>query len=173
LGITGDSVFVYETGYEKNLKKYDDSHWIIQDYIDGREFNISVLKSENGPEVMPPAEMVFHNYEGDKPKIVDFKAKWVAESFEYENTIREFPRNKLNPVLSEKIREIALKCWYVFGLKGYARVDMRIDKNENPFVIEVNANPCMSPDSGLVAATTEAGIPITEVLKQIISDLNL
>jgi D-alanine-D-alanine ligase len=173
LGITGDSVFVYETGYEKNLKKYDDSHWIIQDYIDGREFNISVLKSENGPEVMPPAEMVFHNYEGDKPKIVDFKAKWMAESFEYENTIREFPRNKLNPVLSEKIREIALKCWYVFGLKGYARVDMRIDKNENPFVIEVNANPCMSPDSGLVAATTEAGITITEVLKRIISDLNL
>jgi D-alanine-D-alanine ligase len=50
---------------------------------------------------------------------------------------------------------------------------MRIDKNENPFVIEVNANPCMSPDSGLVAATTEAGIPITEVLKRIISDLNL
>jgi D-alanine-D-alanine ligase len=96
----------------------------------------------------------------------------VAESFEYENTIREFPNSKLNPVLLEKIREIALKCWYVFGLKGYARVDMRIDNNENPFVIEVNANPCMSPDSGLVAATTEAGIPITEVLQRIISDLN-
>jgi D-alanine-D-alanine ligase len=172
LGITGDSVFVYEPGYENKLKEYDDSHWIIQDYIDGREFNISVLTGEKGPEVMPPAEMVFHNFEVDKPKIVDFKAKWVAESFEYENTIREFPHKKLNPVLSEKIREIALKCWYVFGLKGYARVDMRIDNNENPFVIEVNANPCMSPDSGLVAATTEAGIPITEVLQRIISDLN-
>jgi len=173
LGITGDSVFSYEPGYEKKLKEYDDSHWIIQDYIDGREFNISVLNGEHGPEVMPPAEMVFHNFEGDKPKIVDFKAKWMAESFEYENTIREFPRHKLNPVLSEKIREIALKCWYVFGLKGYARVDMRIDNNENPFVIEVNANPCMSPDSGLVAATTEAGIPITEVLQRIIGDLNI
>ena len=152
--------------------EFDDSHWIIQDYIDGREFNISVLFSENGPEVMPPAEMVFHNFEDDKPKIVDFKAKWVAESFEYENTIREFPRKKLNPVLSEKIREIVLRCWHVFGLKGYARVDMRIDKKENPFVIEVNANPCMSPDSGLVAATNEAGLPITEVLRRIISDLN-
>ena len=173
LGITDESVFTFTSGYEKKLKEFDDSHWIIQDYIDGREFNISVLFSEKGPEVMPPAEMVFHNFEDDKPKIVDFKAKWVVESFEYENTIREFPREKLNPVLSEKIREIALRCWYVFGLKGYARVDMRIDKADNPYVIEVNANPCMSPDSGLVAATTEAGIPITDVLQRIIGDLNI
>ena len=171
-GITGESVFTFTPGYEKKLMEFDDTHWIIQDYIDGREFNISVIFSENGPEVMPPAEMVFHNFDDNTPKIVDFKAKWVEESFEYENTIREFPREKLNPVLSEKIREIALKCWQVFGLKGYARVDIRIDNKENPFVIEVNANPCMSPDSGLVAATIEAGLPITEVLRRIIKDLN-
>jgi D-alanine-D-alanine ligase len=173
LGITGDSVFIYSESLGKKLKEYDDSHWIIQDYIDGREFNISVLAGKDGPEVMPPAEMVFHNYSDDQPKIVDFKAKWVEESFEYENTRREFPRHKLNPVLTDKIREITLKCWHVFGLKGYARVDMRIDGNDTPYVIEVNANPCMSPDSGLVAATTEAGIPITEVLERIIGDLNI
>jgi len=172
LGITGDSVFTYDTEHEARLKEFDDSHWIIQDYIDGREFNISVLAGITGPEVMPPAEMVFHNFREDMPKIVDFKAKWVSDSFEYENTIREFPGKKLNPVLAEKIREMALKCWQVFGLKGYARVDMRIDKYENPYVIEVNANPCMSPDSGLVAATTEAGLPITVVLQRIIGDLN-
>ncbi len=172
LGITGDSVFTFTTDYGLKLREYDDSHWIIQEYIDGREFNISILPDKNGPEVMPPAEMVFHNFGDDIPKIVDFKAKWVAESFEYENTIREFPRNNLNPELGEKIKELALKCWNVFGLKGYARVDMRIDKEENPYVIEVNANPCMSPDSGLVAATIEAGLPITEVLQRIINDLN-
>jgi len=172
LGITGDSVFVFNEGYEKKLTEFDDSHWIIQDYIDGREFNISVLAGYNGPEVMPPAEMVFHNFESHMPKIVDFKAKWVEKSFEYENTIREFPREKLNPELNEKIKDITLKCWHVFGLKGYARVDMRVDKDDIPYVIEVNANPCMSPDSGLVAATTEAGMPITGVLQRIISDLN-
>jgi D-alanine-D-alanine ligase len=68
--------------------------------------------------------------------------------------------------------EMAMRCWDVFGLRGYARVDMRVDNNENPYVIEVNANPCMSPDSGLVAATQHAGIPITEVLKRIITDIN-
>jgi len=172
LGITGDSVFTYNAEYEARLMEFDDSHWIIQDFIDGREFNISVLAGKTGPDVMPPAEMVFHNFREDMPKIVDFKAKWVADSFEYENTIREFPGKNLNPVLAEKIREMTLKCWQVFGLKGYARVDMRIDKYENPYVIEVNANPCMSPDSGLIAATTEAGLPITVVLQRIIGDLN-
>ena len=172
LGITGESVFTFSSDYIRKLEAYDDTHWLIQDFIDGREFNISVLTGETGPEVMPPAEMVFHNHWNDKPKIVDFRAKWEQGTFEYENTIRKFPGNMLDQALREKIVDIAIKCWHVFGLKGYARVDMRVDKNENPFVIEVNANPCMSPDSGLVAATEAAGLPFTAVLQRIISDLN-
>jgi D-alanine-D-alanine ligase len=62
LGITSDSVFSYEPGYEKKFKGYDDAHWLIEDFIDGREFNISVMKGKNGPEVLPPAEMTFNNY---------------------------------------------------------------------------------------------------------------
>jgi D-alanine-D-alanine ligase len=121
---------------------------------------------------MPPAEMVFHNYEEGKPKIVDFRAKWEEGSFEYENTIRNFPGDKLNPVLMERIMSAALMCWHEFGLRGYARVDMRVDKNDNPYVIEVNANPCLSPDSGVAAAVEYAGIPFTEVLKRVLGDLN-
>ena len=121
---------------------------------------------------MPAAEMVFHNFGNERPKIVDFKAKWIHDSFEYENTIREFPHDKLNPLLNEEINQTALKCWNVFGLKGYARVDMRIDANENPYVIEVNANPCISPDSGFIAATTEAYITPAKVMEYIINDLN-
>jgi D-alanine-D-alanine ligase len=173
LGITGESVFIFTPEYREKLKFYKDTHWIIEDFIDGREFNISVLAGENGPEVMPAAEMVFHNFESHMPKIVDFRAKWEEGTFEYENTIREFPGEKLNPLLRERIMSSAMKCWQVFGLKGYARVDMRIDKNDNPFVIEVNANPCLSPDSGLVAATIAAGIPFTDVLKRVINDLNI
>jgi len=172
LGITADSVFTFATEDEDRLKALDDSHWIIQDFIDGREFNISVIAGRSGPEVMPAAEMVFHNFASDMPRIVDFKAKWIEDSFEYENTIRDFPGDKINPVLSRRINELALKCWNVFGLKGYARVDMRVDDHENPFIIDVNANPCMSPDSGLMAATRKAGIPVTTVLTRIIEDIN-
>jgi D-alanine-D-alanine ligase len=173
LGITEESVFIFNNnGVSERLKALDDTHWFIEDFVDGREFNISVLAGEKGPQIMPPAEIVFKNYSGNKPKIVDFKAKWEMESFEYVNTVREFPGTDLNPVLKEKLMSTALRCWHIFGLKGYARVDMRTDENENPFVIEINANPCISPDGGFVAATKEAGLQFNEVLHRIISDLN-
>ena len=172
LGITGDSVFECKPGFEKKLIGLDDSHWFIEDFIDGREFNISVLAGKHEPEVLPPAEIVFMNYEENKPRIVDFKAKWEMDSFEYINTVREFPGKSLNKKLENNLEEAALACWHLFGLKGYARVDSRIDSNENVYIIEINANPCISPDGGFVAATKEAGYSFSEVIQRIINDLN-
>ena len=80
LGITEESVFECKPGFEEKLKGLDDSHWFIEDFIDGREFNISVLAGKDGPEVLPPAEIVFVNYDDNRPRIVDFKAngKWIV-----------------------------------------------------------------------------------------------
>jgi len=172
LGITSDSVFTFEPGKYKGLSAYSDSHWLIQDFIDGREFNITLLAGIDGVEVMPAAEIVFRDYGSKKPRIVDYKAKWDLESFEFKNTLREFPGESLDPRLRDKIETAALKCWDLFGLRGYARVDMRIDNNDEPYVIEVNANPCLSPDSGVVAATVEAGLTFAEVVYRIINDMN-
>jgi D-alanine-D-alanine ligase len=170
LGITGDSVFTCEPGNEKKFKDHDDSHWFIEDFIDGREFNMSVLAGKNGPEVMPPAEIVFVGYDENRPKIIDFKAKWEMDSFEYENTVREFP--VLSKELETNLKETAIACWKLFGLKGYARVDARTDSNDNVYVIEINANPCISPDGGYVAATKKGGYDFSQVLQRIIDDLN-
>ncbi len=172
LGITSESVFECKPGFEKKLDGLDDSHWFIEDFIDGREFNISMLAGSHGPEVLPPAEIVFVNYDADRPRIIDFKAKWEMDSFEYINTVREFPGEKLSTRLKANLKEAAISCWNLFGLKGYVRVDVRTDKNDNVFVIEINGNPCISPDGGFVAATKEAGYAFTEVLQRIINDLN-
>jgi D-alanine-D-alanine ligase len=172
LGITADSVFVYQPGYENKFSGLKDSHWFIEEFIEGREFNVSVLGGKKGPEMMPPAEIVFVGYDESRPRIVDFKAKWETGSFEYTNTVREFPGEKLGRQLEGRLREAVIGCWDLFGLKGYARVDVRVDSNNNVFVIEINANPCISPDSGFVAATKEAGYSFTDVLNRIIEELN-
>jgi D-alanine-D-alanine ligase len=172
LGITEESVFIWGPESDAKLKSLDDSHWFIEDFIDGREFNMSVLAGKDGPEVLPPAEIVFVDYSEDKPKIIDFKAKWEMESFEYTNTVREFPGDKISKQLENKLKEAARACWHLFGLKGYARVDARIDSNENVYVIEINANPCISPDGGFVAATKMGGYTFAEVIQRIINDLN-
>jgi len=172
LGITADSVFDCVAGFEDKLKGKDDSHWFIEDFIDGREYNISVLAGKDGPEILPPAEIVFRDYDDSRPKIVDFKAKWEMDSFEFVNTVREFPGSSLPPEFIGRLKETARSCWHLFGLRGYARVDVRADSKGNIFVIEINANPCISPDGGFVAATSQAGYAFTEVLKRIINDLN-
>ena len=150
LGITSESVFECKPGFEEKLKGLDDSHWFIEDFIDGREFNISVLAGKDGPEVLPPAEIVFVNYDANRPRIIDFKAKWEMDSFEYINTVREFPGSKISGKLAENLNVAALSCWNLFGLKKATQgVDVRTDSNDNVFVIEINGNPCISPDGGL------------------------
>lgn len=172
LGITGDSVFESGKGDKEKLKGFDDAHWFIEEYIEGREFNISILSGPDGPEVLPPAEILFVNFNDNRPKIVDFKAKWEPDSFEYINTVRKFPGDTLSNKLHTGLKKTAVECWNLFGLKGYARVDIRTDKNEDVYVIEVNANPCISPDSGFVAAVGEAGYSFTSVIQRIVDDLN-
>jgi len=139
-------------------------------YIDGREFNIALLASDQGVRVLPPAEILFLDYPPDKLKVLDYRAKWVEDSFEYEHTIRLLSIAPQDERLADRLRDIALRCWHLFGLRGYARVDFRVDGNGVPWVLEINANPCLSPDAGFAAALDFAGIEYTVAIDAILQD---
>jgi len=55
-------------------------------------------------------------------------------------------------------------------LRGYARIDFRVTANNTPFVIDINANPCLSYEGGFEAALTRAGIPFREAIRRILED---
>jgi D-alanine-D-alanine ligase len=171
LGITEESVFTFDGVLPEMVRDKNDRHWFIEDFIDGREFNVSVIAGPDGPVMLPPAEMVFHGYTDDIPRIVSYKAKWIEGSFQYENSKRNFPED-LSPRLMKNLHDAVFGCWNVFGLKGYARVDMRVDNEENVYVLEVNANPCISPDSGFISAGVHAGYNYSDIIGGIIKDLN-
>lgn len=143
---------------------------LIERFIDGREFNISVLEkpgSSGTAEVMPPAEMEFANWPEGKPRIVNYKAKWDEAAFEYENTVRSFPSADENTPIN-KMKRVALACWDLFGLRGYARVDMRLDAGGGIYIMEINANPCIAPWSGFMAASKQGGYEPGEVIQRIV-----
>ena len=171
VGIDDDSM-VYKSHLDTILRQKTKKHGecLVEAYIAGREFNISVLAGADGPEVLPPAEMLFRDYPPEKPRIVDYRAKWDESSFEYQNTVRTFDFPASDDALLEKMRHISLKCWKLFELRGYARVDFRVDATGQPWVLEVNANPCISPDSGFVAASLHAGLAYEQVIDRIIRD---
>lgn len=141
--------------------------WFAERYIEGREFNISLIEEDGDPRVLPIAEISFDDYAADRPRIVGYAAKWDTQSFEYHGTPRRFP--KLSPQQDERIRGTAIKCWRLFGIRGYARVDIRLDHRGVPWVLEVNANPCLTQDAGFVAAAREAGMTYEDVVNAVIA----
>jgi D-alanine-D-alanine ligase len=144
-----------------------------EQFIDGREFNLSLLASQEGPEVLPPAEMRFIDYPPGKWKVLGYRAKWDEASFESLHTQRSFEFPKSERPLLQKLMEIARRCWHLFGLRGYARVDFRVDERNQPWVLEINANPCLSPDAGFVAAASQTGLSRRQVVERIIQDAPL
>lgn len=139
-------------------------------YIDGREFNLSLLAGPKGPEVLPPAEIVFEGYAKDQARIVCYRAKWDETSFEYHHTPRRFDFPAEDEKLLLRLKAAALRCWNLFGLKGYARVDFRVDSDGRLWILEVNTNPCLSPDAGFAAALARAGLDYAKAVDRIIGD---
>ena len=153
------------------LKAHPGMNYFFERYIAGREFNISVLGGKTGPEVLPIAEINFEDYPEDKPRIVGYLAKWEGDSFEYNHTNRSFGLEEKEPQLAEKLKRLCVDCWNLFGLKGYARVDLRVDNSGQPWILEVNANPCLSEDAGFYAAAKKAKYSFGEVMTRIIEDI--
>ena len=72
--------------------------------------------------------------------------------------------------LLRQLEDISRRCWDIFDLHGYARVDFRIDNDSKPWVIEINANPCISPDAGFTAAADRAGLSYNQMIERIIQN---
>jgi len=171
VGISEEGVF---EGNDPKIKDFfknnNPNDFFIEEYIHGREFNISVIGGKNGGFVLPPAEIRFIDFPEGKPHVLGYKSKWDEDSFEYKNTVRTFDFPESDKEILEKVKQISLDCWNKFNLKGYVRVDIRLDEKNNPFVLEINANPCISPDAGFYAACKQAGLKFTEVISEIIND---
>lgn len=137
-------------------------------FIDGREFNLSLLEADGLPRVLCPAEIVFEGFGKDRPRIVGYRAKWETDSYEYRHTPRRFDFPGKDRPLLARLEVLARCCWDLFGLRGYARVDFRVDAHGRPWVLEINANPCLSPDAGFAAALAETGISYEEAISCIL-----
>ena len=142
-----------------------------EQFIDGREFNLALLIDADGPQVLPPAEIHFVDYPADKPKVVGYRAKWVADAFEYHHTPRCFDFPETDRGLLDELSRLARVCWRLFELRGYARVDFRVDAAGKPWVLEINTNPCLSPDAGFIAAADRGGLSLDDVVGRLLAEV--
>lgn len=167
IGIDQDSVLGSAADLIEKLPVFHEKYGpiLIEEFIHGREFNVSIMGNAN-LQVMPIAEIDFSGLPKDLFHIVGYQAKWDADSIEYRETRRTFPL--LDDALYEDVKNTALRCYRLFGLRDYGRVDMRVDSNGKVFILEINANPCLSPDAGFAAAVLQAGLDYRGLVKGLI-----
>jgi D-alanine-D-alanine ligase len=117
--------------------------------------------------VLAPAEIDFSAFPPGAARMVGYRAKWDETSFEYANTPRRFEFPPGDARLLAQLEGLARTTFSSLGLSGYARVDFRVDA-DGPWILEVNANPCIAPDAGFAAALAQSGIRYKDAIARII-----
>jgi D-alanine-D-alanine ligase len=170
VGIENDSI-VLNTKQLKNRVEFVLSYFaqpvLLEQYVEGRELNVAVLGDKN-LEVLPISEIDFSKMPNHLFNIVSYQAKWDPLHEAYHKTIPHCPAI-LPPKIEKKAKEIAITAFRTMGCRDYARVDMRLDKNNELYVLEVNPNPDLTESAGFMRSAEAAGLSYEETLQKIIS----
>lgn len=139
---------------------------LVEEYIDGRELNVAVLGNGSNKRALPISEINFDSMPENMYKIVSFQAKWDPQHAAYHTTIPHCPAD-LPKAITERAKKIALEAVEIMGTRDYARVDMRLNKKGELYILEVNPNPNLSEDTGIARSADSAKISFKNLLKEI------
>ena len=169
VGIENDSVVSNHKDLKKRIEYILNDFKepvLVEEYIEGRELNVAVLGDKN-PKSLPISEIDFSKMPKHLYNIVSYQAKWDPLHESYHKTIPRCPA-KLPKKVEEKAKEIALKAFKIIGCRDYARVDMRLSKDNELFILEVNPNPDLTEDAGFMRSARHAGYTYKKALKTIV-----
>jgi len=140
---------------------------LIEEYLSGREFSVSLLEVEGELRTLPISEISLEGLGKEGSPLVSYEAKWIEDSPEYKLTPSICPA-PVHEELGKALRTLAIKTWEILGGKDYGRVDIRLDGEGKPFVLEFNPNPDISLQAGFSKSLKAAGIPYERFLEILI-----
>jgi len=134
---------------------------LVEEFIDGREFHVAAWG--NGTvTVLPAAEMDYGAFTDIRDRLFTYEGKYVPGSRIYEGVEMRVPA-PLDAAARAELERIVLATYRAAGCRDYGRIDLRL-RDGVPFVIDVNPNPDISPESGFIRSAARAGIAYEEVL---------
>jgi len=158
VGIDFDSVVLDRQGL-KRATEHVLSHFrqpaLVERFIEGREIYISILGNDPR-QVLPLTEIRFGKAFANRPNIVSYRAKWELDSAECVDS----PAHPcaLKSDLESRVVETAVAAFEALDCRDYGRVDIRLSKQEDPLVIDINPNCDLHPDAGFARAAAAAGL---------------
>ena len=151
LGISKGSVVFDEVHLKKQVRYVIEKYGqpaLVEEFVDGRELNVSVVEINGKVDVLPISEIDYSEFPAGVPRICGYEAKWIPESVEYQKSKPVCPA-PLEAEMKKRVEETAIRVFKLFECRDYARVDFRVDQDGRIYVIEVNPNPDISPQSGM------------------------
>jgi D-alanine-D-alanine ligase len=169
IGLDRNSVVLTKTALKEKareiLRTYKQPA-LVQHFLQGREFNVGLLGGRK-IQVLPLAEVDYSQLPRKIPPIMSYAAKWVETSVEYQRTKVICPA-RVDAPLAASISKTAAKAFRSVGGWGYGRVDIRLDEDGQPVILEVNCNPCLDSGMGLARSAEQAGIDYPQLLQTIV-----
>jgi D-alanine-D-alanine ligase len=149
-GIHAHSVCADADALER-ARQLVDGPAIVQEFLNGREFAVALWGARR-PDRASIGEIRYRN----GLQLITYAAKWAEGSDDFRNSPIAYD-TPIEPALREQLLTCARGAWSALGLRGYARVDVRLDGRGIPRVLDVNPNPDLSPGAGIHRAVVEAG----------------
>ncbi|TRZ80768.1 ATP-grasp domain-containing protein [bacterium] len=172
IGITNESVVVNQKELKRQLKKVIidiGRPALVEEYIEGDEYDVSILGSEEDDlRVLPLSRDIFDKMPPGYWHIYPFEAKWKEGNIYKKNIIVQRPPKNISKKLSKLITEIALDTYNILDCHDYGRVEVRVDKNNNPYVLELNPNPSIALGDCVPEVAKLVGMDYGDFLEEII-----
>jgi D-alanine-D-alanine ligase len=143
-----------------------DSPALIEEYIEGREIYAAILGNDS-PEVLPLIELDLSKLPKGTPRIACQDVKFDHDTEAYKVT-KSAPVEDLDDETAQKIRDTGLAAWRALGLRDYGRIDMRLNKKGEVYVIEANPNPWLASAAEFTMAAKKAGYSYTDTIGKIV-----
>lgn len=122
---------------------------LVEEFLSGREFTVALLG--NPPKVLPIVEQNYSIFPENMPHFASYEAKWLFEDSLPDPHQAYFCPPEITKNLEEKIQKICLETWDSLGIQDVCRIDLRLDSNGNPSILEVNTIPGMMPDPNVIS----------------------
>ena len=177
----GSSKGIFSSSFAKNhdelksevsriLKEYNQPA-LIEEFLPGKEFTVAIIGNGTEAEVLPIVEIQYNDFPADFIPIYSYEAKWILDTKEDPLEVFNCPA-KIDKKLEAKIKDIVLKTYNVLRCKDWSRIDVRLNKNREPNIIEVNPLPGILPNpeenSCFPKAARAAGINYNEMINKVL-----
>lgn len=146
-------------------EKIDDDA-LAEEFIQGREFTVGLLGNHK-IKVLPVWEVIFGNTNSPDKEIYSKNAKY-NESYRKRKNIHT-KKADLDPETEDKIKKICKNAYKHLGINGCARIDLRMDKNKNIYIIEINPNPNLAVDDEFALSANYLGIDYPQLINKILN----